>query len=207
MLIRHTRSAAGWISLLLLALVAGCQGTGYHATKGTAIGTGLGTVAGAVIGHQSGHGVGGALLGATAGAIAGNMVGDVVDAEEERDAAIAHAQYMNAVERGLSNADLIQMTQSGMSDEVIITAVETRGGRFRLDPQSLIYLKQNGVSDGVILAVQKTSSAAPPIGATVIHPAPVREVVVVPQPTIGVGVVYGPRFRHHHHRRHRPYHW
>ncbi|MFN0197783.1 MAG: glycine zipper domain-containing protein [Planctomycetaceae bacterium] len=189
-------------SLLVLLLVTGCQGTGYHATKGTAIGTGLGTIAGAIIGHQSGNGVGGAILGAATGAVAGNMIGDVEDAEEERDAAIAQAEYMNSVDKGLTNYDLIRMTQSGMSDEVIITAVETRGGRFRLDPDSLIYLKSNGVSDGVLLAVQKASAGVPPPAhTTVIHAAPRREYVVVPRAT--VGVVYAPhlhrRHRHHHH--------
>ena len=205
MLARHARYVVSSLPFLLLGLLSGCQGTGYHATKGTAIGTGLGTIAGAVIGHQSGHGVGGAILGATAGAIAGNMVGDVADAEEERDAAIAHSHYMNSVERGLTNNDLIQMAQNGMGDEIIITAVETRGGRFRLDPNSLIYLKQHGVSDAVILAVQKVSASMPPPPHTTVIHAPATEYVVVPRPAVSVGVVYGPRY--HHHRRHRHHHW
>ncbi|MDA0832709.1 MAG: hypothetical protein O2955_07440 [Planctomycetota bacterium] len=195
---RYAKFILGSSSLLLAGIFAGCQGTGYHATKGTAIGTGLGTIAGAIVGHQSGHGVGGAILGATAGAIAGNMVGDVADAEEERDAAIAQARYSQAVERGLTNADLIRMSQSGMSDDVIITSIETRGGRFRLDPDSLIYMKQSGVSDSVILAVQKWSPPMAP--TTIVRPAPVTEVVVVPRPS--VGVVYAPGY----HRRHRHYH-
>ena len=184
---------------LCLVLGAGCQGLN-HTQNGTLLGTGLGTAAGAVIGHQSGHTAEGAVIGAIAGAVTGNVVGN---AQDERDAAIAQAQY--AAQTALTNYDLMRMAQSGLSEDVMINAVQTRGGRFDLSVDALIQLRNAGVSDRVIVAVQQASAAGP---RTAVVPASTSTVIVAPPPPVGIGVVIGPRPRYgrphwHYHRRHR----
>jgi outer membrane protein with glycine zipper len=192
----------------LLALTSGCA-AGRNTTAGTAIGTGLGALTGAAIGNQTGHAGGGALIGAATGALAGGLIGNAEDARDERDAAIAQSRYERAVQQAnaqaMNNSDLVLMTQSGVSDDVIITAVNTRGGHFDLSPGAIVQLKNSGVSDRVILAVQSARTAVPPLilpGSPTYLPAP--EVIVVPaRPTIGFGVMVGPRHywgphRHRH---------
>ncbi|MCA9089025.1 MAG: glycine zipper 2TM domain-containing protein [Planctomycetaceae bacterium] len=184
---------------------SGCQGIN-HADSGLRTGAVLGTVAGAVVGHQSGHGAEGALIGAAAGAITGNMIGE---AQDERDAAIAHAQALEYAEPALTNNDLIYMAQNGLGDDVIINSVRSRGGRFDLSPNGLIQLRNAGVSDRVLVAVQQAGER--PTVTTVSGSRP-SSIVVVPS----VGVVVGPRPvhvvprgpYHRHHHRHGPHlHW
>ncbi|MFO1095523.1 MAG: glycine zipper domain-containing protein [Planctomycetaceae bacterium] len=166
---------------VLPAFFAGCQ-TLTHTENGALFGSGLGAATGAVIGHQSGHTAGGAAIGAVAGALTGAVVGN---AQDERDAAIAQAQA-SQMAAALTNYDLIRMAQSGLGDEVIINAMQTRGGRFDLSVDALIQLRDAGVSDRVITSVQQASAAAPRVAAT-----SYRSSSVVVAPPVGV-VVGGP---------------
>lgn len=192
-----------WIaSLGLLALgpfiFTGCQ-TPSHAGNGAALGTGLGALTGAVIGAESGHAGGGALIGAAAGALTGGLIGDAMDAREERDAAVAHAQYAQsqsyAASQALSTSDVVTMTYNGVSDDVIVNSLRTRGCRFDGSPNTIIYLKQQGVSDRVITAMQ--SAYQVPVSGTVAAPPPVvyapAPAIVAPPPVVVYGPVYGPR--------------
>lgn len=196
------------VALIALPLLAGCA-TANNTQAGAALGGGLGALTGAVIGSQTGHAGGGALIGAATGALAGGLVGNAEDARDERDAAIAHAQYVQATNqataRALTNYDLVMMTQNSVSDDVIITAIHSRGGRFDLSPAAIIQLKQSGVSDRVILSMQSAGPTSYVPGAPAVIAPPVTEVVVVePRPTFGMGVVVGPRryWGPHYHR-----HW
>ena len=203
-------------ALLLLSLcvtfAAGCQDMN-HTQTGALVGTGLGAAAGAIIGHQSGHRDGGALIGAASGALAGGLMGNAKDAREERDAADARAEAVEAAReadlRAMTDSDLIKMAQSGISDELIINTVETRGGRFDLSPDGIISLKANGVSDRVVLAIQKQGT--PDATTRVPAAAPSRTTIAVtrsPQFVVVTPVVRSPRPRYHprpwHHRRR---HW
>jgi len=173
---------------LLTAVATGCQGLS-HTENGTLFGSGLGAAMGAVIGHQSGHTADGAAVGALAGAITGAVVGN---AQDERDAAMAQAQASQAA-AALTNYDLMRMAHSGLGDDVIINAVQTRGGRFDLGVDALIQLRDAGVSDRVITAVQEASSAAPRVASVAYRPS---SVVVVPPVGVVVGgpsVVVAPR--------------
>lgn len=194
----------------LIALTSGCV-AGPNARSGAAVGTGLGALTGAVIGSQSGHAGGGAAIGALTGALAGGLVGDSQDAHEERHAAISLAHYERAAQQAqaMNNSDLVYMTQSGISEDVIKAAVNTRGGNFDLSPAAIVHLKNNGVSDRVILAIQSKHMAAQSMiipASRTYAPVPLTEVVVVPAPpTIGFGIDFGP----HYHRGPRPrhHHW
>jgi len=196
----------------LAGLLSGCA-AGYNTTGGTILGAGLGAFTGAAIGDHTGHAGGGALIGAATGAVAGGLLGNAEDAREERDAAVAQAHYERAAheahERAMKNADIVLMSQNGVSDDVIISSVNNRGGLFDLSPAGIIHLKNNGISDRVILAVQSAASPPPPglvrVGGPY-PPVPVTEIYVAPRPVASLGVMigpgrppYGPPPRHWHH--------
>jgi len=203
------------LSCALVLFVAGCRTTS-HAQDGALLGAGLGTAAGAIIGHQSGHTQGGALLGALTGAVVGGIAGDAEDARDERDAAIAHSQYQQeeaayrASKVAVNNLDLIDMADAGLSDQVILNAIQTRGGQLDLSPSAIIELKQHRVSDAVILSLQQSNRgyASPRpnpyaySSTTVITPAPT--VYIAPRPAIGISIGARPYYRYHGH--HGPYH-
>lgn len=192
-------------TFLTLMLSNGCA-TMNHAQSGAVVGSGLGAMTGAIIGAGSGHAEGGALIGAAAGALAGGLAGNAEDAREERDAAIAQAAYTQQLQRAITNVDVIQMTQSGISADVIISSMNSQGGNFDLSPQGIITLKNSGVSDGVILAMQKFDHVAPPPVTRVIHEPRTRVIIAEPPPpSLHFSFGSGPRCRPRHHHHH--WHW
>lgn len=207
------------IPLLSAIALSGCASMN-HTQRGAALGSGLGAATGAIVGHQSGHAGGGAAIGALAGGLIGGLAGNAEDVREERDAAIASANHANQqrqfAQRAVTNADLVQMTQSGISEQVIINSIRTRGGLLDLSPQGIIAMNQQGVSDGVIQFAQQNaqqSNTVQPGGYTAagpptyyiapVAPGPViiqrRPVVVGPRVHVYGG--YGPRRRYRHHHR------
>lgn len=188
---RLTWCFRGLVLAVLGLLLAGCS-AGPQARQGALLGTGLGTAAGAIIGHQSGHAAEGAVVGAVAGAVTGGLAGDAADARDERDAAVRQAAWERST-RMLTNDDLIQMTAAGLSDDVIINAVRTQGGRFNVSPEGLISLKASGVSDRVLSAVQSSAVTGHSQYSADGDAAVVQGVVVVqPRPAVRVAV---PRVR------------
>ncbi|WP_310820806.1 YMGG-like glycine zipper-containing protein [Stratiformator vulcanicus] len=207
----RSKSAAqsAWTSIPLIAVISaaltGCAGgppqrpVAFYsedpgpdkAVGGAAVGGAVGAVTGALVGRNNGGSGTGALIGAATGALAGGLLGNHADKREHRDAAVRQAQFE---QHALTNFELIRMTQSGLSDEVIVNAVSTEGGRFDLSPNGLIMLKQNGVSDAVIAGVQR--AAAGPIDPVtyvepvVVEPPPV--VFVRPRPRPGLHLHVGP---------------
>ncbi len=177
----------------------------------------MGGVLGALIGGQSGHGGSGALVGAMTGAMVGGLAGEAEDAREQRDAAIAQTQYerdMAVRQSSVTNLDLINMAQAGLSEQVIMNSVQTRGGQFDLSPSAIIELKSRGVSDGVILAIQSASEGRSSRPVTAVYPrptttivAPPRAVYIVrPAPTYGVYIGSRPHY-HRPHYHHHGHHW
>ena len=197
-----------YIAVAGLAFIAGGCASMNHTQSGAMVGGGLGALTGAVVGSSTGHGPGGALIGAAVGAVAGGAVGHAEDHREARDAAIMQAAYEQQSRNALTNFDLIRMAQSGMGDDVIISSIQTRGGRFDLGTDALITLKSNGVSERVIVAMQQAVQGR---GPTVVGPAPVvmpgPPVIVEPVPVFmgppppppGLFFEFGSRGRHHHH--------
>jgi hypothetical protein len=167
------------ISAGLLAI--GCHPRN-HTEHGVMLGSALGALAGGVIGHQSGNAVDGAALGAVAGGLTGAVVGN---ANDERDQALASTRRHH--ENAVTNYDLVRMTQSGVSDEVIVNTVRTRGGEFDLGPNAIIDLKNQGVSDEVILGIQEAARAERS-GELIQAVGSRPNVIVVPPAYVGVGV-------------------
>lgn len=185
-----------WCAVPALGLlVSGCA-TASHTERGALLGGSLGALTGAIIGNQSGESGAGAAIGGIMGAATGALIGNAEDAFEQRDAAVAQLKASSRPLHPppLTNGDLIKMTQAGLGDEVIINAVNSRGGQFQLDPDGLIALKSSGVSDRVIGHVQTVGAAPPPPPTRVVEPPP-GILIVRPQPVIGV------HFGHHRHRR------
>jgi len=141
------------LSSLLAFGLTGCNSMN-HTQRSSLAGSALGTTAGAIIGHQSGHGPAGAAIGAVTGGVTGALIGN---AQDKRDAAVTRAEYAESqldTRPGMTNNDLIRMCRAGLSDDAIISAVRSRGGRFDLSPDALITLKQSRVSDRVIREIQ-----------------------------------------------------
>lgn len=169
---------------------------------GTVVGGALGAVTGAIVGGKGDRGEG-ALIGAGVGAITGNLLGRAKDRADQHHAAAGAAVVAQANQQAaalaVTNYDLVGMTRAGVSEDLIISTLRSRGSRLDLSPQGLIALKEAGVSDRVMLAAQDMRSG----GAYIAGPAVpvVREVV----PTT---VIVGPgpwRPYHHRHYYHRPH--
>lgn len=173
---------------------------------GAVAGGGIGAITGALIGGKK-NGEGGALIGAGVGALTGGLIGNSADKADERQAAYGMAATAQAnaqaAAQAVSNFDLVEMTRAGCSEDLIISTIQSRGGRFDLSPNGLIALKQSGVSDRVVMAAQslttggynpRTAVVSAPV---VVGPPPV--VYVRPQPAVRVyvGPSWGPPRYYH----------
>jgi uncharacterized protein YcfJ len=180
----------------------------YHndTASGTVMGGALGAVTGAIIGGRKDRGEG-ALIGAGVGALTGNLLGRAKDRTDERHAAYGAAAAAQATQQAaamaVSNHDLVSMTRAGVSEDVIISTMRSRGAQLDLSPQGLISLKQSGVNDRVLLAAQELNHRP----AYVYGPAPAPVVTrVVPSSTVIITPAprrywHGPYHHHHHHSR------
>ena len=88
----------------------------------------------------------------------------------------------------------IRLTQAGLSDEVIISAIQTRGTRVDLSPKGLIELKKNGVSDHVLVAAQNQSPAE-----RIVTPAPNT---IIAEPVPSAVIITPGRYHRHGYYRH-----
>ena len=174
--------------------------------QGTITGAGLGAITGALIGGKKNL-EGGALIGAGIGALTGRAIGSARDADDARQVAIGNSiaaqANAQAAATAVSNYDLVQMTQAGISDELIISTINTRGGRFDFSPNGLIALKQSGVSDRVVIAAQRAAglSVPTPINPSVRVSQP-PAIVVQPAPVVHHYHAPRPYYRHHYR-----FHW
>jgi outer membrane lipoprotein SlyB len=162
----------------------------YHndTVSGTFLGGAMGAITGALIGgkHHAGQD---ALIGAGVGAVTGNLVGQAKDRNDVQRAAAGQAavNQMNAqaVAMAVTDNDLVQMTRAGISEDVIISTMRSRGTRIDLSPQSLIALRQQGVSDRVVMSAQQMGGGSgyapgpPGVGPTVVSEIPPPPAVIV----------------------------
>jgi uncharacterized protein YcfJ len=182
----------------------------YHndTASGTFMGGALGAVTGAIVGGRKDRGEG-ALIGAGVGAITGNLLGRAKDRADERQTAYGTAVAAQATQQAaamaVTNYDLVSMTRAGVSEDVMISTMRSRGAQLDLSPQGLIALKQSGVNDRVLLAAQDLNHRP----AYVYGPAPVvtrvvpsSTVIIAPRPRHYWHGPYHHHFDHHHHHRH-----
>jgi hypothetical protein len=169
----------------------GCQAPNYS-RNGTILGGLGGAGIGAAIGDKNHNALPGALIGGAVGAIAGNALGQSMDQDRAQAQQQAYAQgsAQQAVRGAVTPQDVIAMSRSGLSEDVIATHVRTNGMTQTLQVNDLIYLRNQGVPDSVIKAMQQAPSAQARYQAAytaAIPPPPVAAPVVVEH-------VYGPGY-------------
>ena len=162
-----------------LLMVSGCQ-TPNQAN---------GAVGGGVIGGLARNPAAGLAIGAGTGALVGSAVGAEKDRKEAKQAQAA-AQAYAAANPKLSLADIVQMTNLGTSDAVIINQMATTGSYYNLTPADIEYLQQSGVHQAVVLEMQRRRTPPPVVYAPPPRPVYVVEPGPPPPPAVGVGVIY-----------------
>lgn len=143
----------------LAIFVSGCQTVGPGAATGGAFGTFAGGLTGAAIGAKDGKSTEGALIGALAGGTLGATAGNSVDREIERDRIEFQQAQTQQRLAAVNMAQVLQMSQSGLSKDVIIRQLQTQGIDRRPTTDDLINLKNLGVDDFIIQAMQSAPIA------------------------------------------------
>lgn len=180
--------------MLILAAcgLAGCSSM-TPTEQGVVGGGALGGVTGAIVGNAVGNTGAGAAIGAGVGALAGGLTGNAVEkAEDKAVARVAAQQQQQQAARQLGLTDIVQMTQGGVSDQVIIGQIRSTNSIYTLSPTDIQWLKDNRVSDTVIIEMQQSASRLRPVvygrgPRPVVYAEPVY---VVPPPPVGIGFSY-----------------
>lgn len=212
-----------WIAALALACPEGPAVGQTYTGQGMGFGGLTGAVIGGIVGHQNDELAEGALIGGAVGALAGGALGNARDQQVAQQRyyqqqwlcqqeQIRRQQQVAASQRSVSNADVVTMVRSGVSDSVIIRHVQANGVQRRLEVADVISLHQQGVGESVISAMQNapvgggaawvaTSPQLPP--NVVIHehyapPAAFARPVYLH--TYSGAYEYGPHYHHYHWR-------
>ena len=178
-----------------LMLLTGCQnpdGTYNNTGSGVLIGAGAGALTGAAVGGRN-HGGQDALIGAAAGAVVGGVIGNSMDREQEARLRAQAPQTYVRVDQGqpLTVSDVKALARAGISEEVIISQINSTHTVFHLSAGEIIDLRDSGVPDRVINYMINTpstaGSAAVVESSTVVvqqapPPRPVETIVVAPGP-------------------------
>lgn len=61
-------------------------------------------------------------------------------------------------QQGLNNEAIIKMVKAGLSDDLIVTAINSQSGSYDTSANGLIFLNKSGVSDKVVQALVKKST-------------------------------------------------
>jgi len=158
-------------------------------TGGAAVGGAAGAIIGGIIGHQNDETPEGALIGGAVGAIAGGLIGRAQDNQIAQQRAYQEQAYYQGQQQvyvqqqaiaasGVSTADVVSMSRSGISDAVIMNHLQTKGVQRRLEVSDIIALHQQGVSDTLISVMQQA-----PLATQLAAPVTSRSQVIVQQPT------------------------
>ncbi|MGC3966338.1 MAG: glycine zipper domain-containing protein [Pirellulales bacterium] len=168
--------------------VAGCASP-YHADRGALLGGLGGAGAGALIGNATGDTAAGALIGAGLGTVAGAAIGSGLDEVEARNRAQIEQQLGRQLATGgVTPADVVAMSRSGIDPELIMNHVRANGMAKKLDANDLIMLQQEGVAKPVITTMQ---TVGPPQQAEAAQPAPAGY-YAAPQPVMVQEYYYPP---------------
>jgi surface antigen len=182
------------VVLLPGLLACGCASM-TPTEKGVGTGGLIGAGTGALIGKATGNTGAGAVIGAGVGALTGGLIGNGIEQSDKRqEARLAAAQAQAEQAHALGVTDIVQMAQSHVSDEVIISQIRSTGSVFRLSSNDTIWLKQQGVSDVVIQEMLASANRAPRqvySAAPVYVTRPVYVVEPAPPPvSLGFGYSY-----------------
>lgn len=193
--------------LLVMGLTLGCWlSTGCSSMSNTEKGVGVGGLLGAGVGSAIGAAHGdtgtGAVVGGLLGAGIGGLAGADEDARERADIRRTAAEAQ-ATPSPVGLTDVVQLTQRGVSDVVIVNQIRQSRSTYRLSSADIEMLKANHVSDRVIIEMQNSQSrigSLPPKTVIVRETAPTTVIydhgpdwcgpvyVAPPRPRFGVHV-------------------
>ncbi len=178
----------------LFIIQFGCQTSHPNAKVGGLLGGATGGMFGAAIGSHSGNSGEGALIGAVAGGLTGAAIGNEADQANLRIEQQAQKNAIVAQQSAVTLDQVLLMTQSGLSDDLIVNQISVNGIAERVSTQDIIQLKSQGVSDPVIRQIQ--TMAAQPVRvnpSTPLHPpAPLIHVTPYFPPVYRTVPVFGP---------------
>ncbi|WP_161604755.1 glycine zipper domain-containing protein [Roseiconus nitratireducens] len=174
--------------------------------RGATFGGLAGAIAGGLIGDHNDEAGAGAVIGGVVGAVAGGVLGNAADKDQaiaQQRAAYARAQQQQylqqqhaaAIQSAVTIQDVISMTRSGLSDQVILNQVRQRGYVGKLAVNDIIALHQQGVSENVITGIQNMGEG--PVAVATPAPAVVEHHIHRPAPVIIEEHVV-PRYYHPH---------
>jgi hypothetical protein len=171
-----------------LLILGACGCSSMNNTESGALGGGvIGAGLGALVGAATGHAAAGAAIGAGAGAVTGGLIGNNQDRAEAKTKQVAAEWAAQNPPLGL--ADVVQMTQQHISDDIIIRQMESTRSYYNLRPEDITYLKSQGVSDRIVYVMQSRRGGG---NAVVVQGAPYYVVDPPPPPVrVGVGIGYG----------------
>ena len=153
-------------ALIVVGLAGGVVGCETKTQTGALVGGLGGAGIGAAIGSASGNAGKGALIGGAVGVVGGGLVGhgmDKADEKKEKERARAERQYQYeeresyARRDSVSRDDVLDWTEDGVSDDVIIDRIESSDTVFRLSARDENTLRDEGVSEDVIDAMKDTA--------------------------------------------------
>ena len=128
-------------------------GAGVGAASGVAIGAGVGSLV-----HSSAGA--GALIGAGVGAISGALIGNQIDEQDRRQERELRSRPPTTgyvASSRVTQDDVIEWTQRGVKDEIIIDRIERSGTQFHLRAADENHLRENRVSEDVVRAMKQTA--------------------------------------------------
>ncbi|MGI9518160.1 MAG: hypothetical protein ACR2NP_13985 [Pirellulaceae bacterium] len=193
---------SGLLAAIALMLFTGCV-SGPYARQGTAGGALAGGAVGALAGAPSDRALEGAAIGAVAGGVLGGAVGEAADRDAAYAAAEENAYIQEVRSRAVTMDQVVQMTQSGVGDNLIINQIHANGVVGPMTTNDIVAMKQNGVTDSVISAWQHSPVPGAVAPASYVRPVIVHEPPCY-EPVYGPGWHYGPppcHFRRPRYRR------
>ena len=161
------------------------DGTQNNTGTGALIGGAFGALVGAAAGGR--HGGQDALIGAAAGVAAGALIGNAADRQQDAELrAQAPVTYVRVnQQQPLAVADVKALVRAGISEDLVISQIQTTHSGFRLSSEDIIDLRNSGVSDKIINYMINTAndpyaivSGSPSVVVATAPPPPVQDVVV-----------------------------
>lgn len=196
----------GWLFAVSSLCVSGCA---THTGTGALAGSLLGAGAGAALGSMTGNAGAGALIGGGLGAASGGLVGAGLDENDQRNAARVEAAEARIVsttaasQSPLSIPEIVHMSQSGVSEDVIISTIQSSHAVYSLTPTNIVDLHNQGVSDRVIQVMLDSSRRPTTVvrrqPAVIYESAPVYVVEPPPRVSVGFGYGFGPCYYRRRH--------
>jgi len=195
------------VSVMHLCLIAsfalgGCQSP-YRSDQGALMGGLLGAGTGAVVGSAVHNPLAGAAIGAGVGALGGAAVGNALDEQDAKNRAMIAQQLGQQVSANpVTVNDVINMSKSGVDEELIANHVRTHGVVAPLQTQDIILLQQQGVSKRVIATMQEPPVRPQPVVIQQGPPPP----VIIEEYRYG-HPYWGPPYYYRHYRPDPGVHW